>query len=69
MNRLLTISEAGKLIEGLTKYRIRQWCKEGKLPFILAGKKYLVQESGVHECLRNQLTAAGAGNGDCSKAR
>lgn len=43
-NRLLTIREASKLIEGLTEYRIRNMCISGQLPCFKAGKKYLIDE-------------------------
>jgi hypothetical protein len=34
---MLTISEAAEVVEGLTKFRIRQMCLDGTLPFIKAG--------------------------------
>ena len=42
--RLLTIKLAAEVVEGLTEHRIRQLCKNGKLPCIMAGKKYLINE-------------------------
>lgn len=43
--RMLTINEAAKLIDGLTAHRIRAMCLDGSLPYIRAGKKYLICES------------------------
>ena len=42
--KLLTIKQAAAVIEGLTEYRIRQFCRAGELPCIKAGKKYLINE-------------------------
>ncbi|MCL2774217.1 MAG: helix-turn-helix domain-containing protein [Oscillospiraceae bacterium] len=42
--RLLTIKQAAKVIDGLTEYRIRQLCRTEELPYIRAGKKYLINE-------------------------
>lgn len=42
--KLLTIKQAAKLVEGLTEYRIRRLCVTGKLPCIMAGQKYLINE-------------------------
>lgn len=39
---MLTIKEAAQAVKGLTEYRIRRMCKEGTLPHIKAGKKYLI---------------------------
>lgn len=41
---MLTIKEAAALVDGLTKYRIRQLCITGQLPHIKAGKKYLINK-------------------------
>lgn len=42
--KLLTIRQAAAVIEGLTEYRIRQLCRAGELPCVMAGKKYLINE-------------------------
>jgi len=47
--KLITIEEAAKLIEGLTEYRIRQFCLSGRLPCFKAGKKYLINESMFYQ--------------------
>ena len=41
---MLTIKEAAQTVKGLTEYRIRRLCKEGTLPHIKAGKKYLINQ-------------------------
>ena len=38
---MISIKEAAELVNGLTKYRIRQMCIEHQIPYIMAGKKYL----------------------------
>jgi len=43
-NRVLTIKEASKLIEGLSEYRIRNMCISEQLPCFKAGKKYLIDK-------------------------
>jgi excisionase family DNA binding protein len=43
--KMLTISQAAERVAGLTKYRIREMCIKGELPYIKAGKKYLICES------------------------
>jgi hypothetical protein len=42
--RVLTIKQAAEKVEGLSAYRIRQLCKSGVLPCIMAGRKYLISE-------------------------
>jgi len=42
--KLLKIRQAAKVIDGLTEYRIRQLCRSGEIPCIMAGRKYLVNE-------------------------
>ncbi len=42
--KLLTITQASQLVEGLTTYRIRTLCKSGELPSFKSGNKYLIQE-------------------------
>jgi excisionase family DNA binding protein len=62
--RLFTIREAAKVVDGLTEYRIRQMCREGKIRFLKAGKKILIGEEAL-------LQAAFGGTSDteteCSK--
>ena len=36
---MLTIKEAAALVQGLTEYRVRELCKSGQLPCLMAGKK------------------------------
>jgi excisionase family DNA binding protein len=42
--RMLTINEAAERAPGLSKWRIRKMCISGKLPHLMAGKKYLINE-------------------------
>lgn len=49
---MLTIKEAAALVEGLTEYRVRQMCKQGQLPCVMAGKKYLINKARLFSYLR-----------------
>lgn len=47
--KLFTVKEAAKLIDGLTEYRIRQMCKNGQLDCFKAGNKLLISEESLYE--------------------
>ena len=49
--RMLTIDEAAAVVDGLTKYRVRQMCLTGELKHIKAGKKYLINEKQLLEII------------------
>jgi len=49
--KMLTIDEAADLVEGITKYRIRQMCIDGTLPCFKAGKKYLINQTVLFNTL------------------
>jgi hypothetical protein len=42
--RLLNLRQAAALIEGLTEYRLRRLCLDGKLKYHKFGNKYMVSE-------------------------
>jgi hypothetical protein len=44
---LLTINEAAASVDGLTPFRVRQWCKSGELPCIMAGGKHLINQNDL----------------------
>lgn len=50
--RVLTITEATALVDGLTKYRVRQMCISGEIPCFMAGKKYLINEEDLYKALK-----------------
>ena len=52
---MLTIKEAAKLVQGLTEYRVRELCKSGELPCIMAGKKYLINKDTLYKFLSSEL--------------
>ncbi|MBQ8434834.1 MAG: helix-turn-helix domain-containing protein [Oscillospiraceae bacterium] len=52
---MLTIKEASQLVKGLSEYRIRRMCIDGKLPHIKAGKKYLINEDVLMEVVRGEV--------------
>lgn len=45
--RLLTLKEAAKLIDGLTEYRVRMMCKNGKIKYYRFGNKYMISEREI----------------------
>lgn len=49
--KLFTVKEAAKLIDGLTEYRIRQMCKNGQLDYFKAGNKLLISEESLYEAV------------------
>ncbi len=55
--KMLTIKEAGKLIPGLTEYRIRAMCISGEIPSIHAGKKYLINQDILYKYVNGELNA------------
>jgi excisionase family DNA binding protein len=42
---MLTVEKCAELVGGLTKFRIRQMIKDGTLPYLPAGKKFLVNKT------------------------
>lgn len=52
---MLTIKQASKEIEGLKEYRIRQMCKNGEIPCVMAGNKYLVNRNVLYSYLNGDL--------------
>ena len=54
---MLTIKEAAALVQGLTEYRVRELCKSGELPCIMAGKKYLINKDTLYKFLSGELSA------------
>ena len=49
--RLLTLKQAADLVQGLTEYRVRQLCTEGKIKFHRFGNKYMVSERVIMDYL------------------
>jgi excisionase family DNA binding protein len=43
--QMLTVKQAAELVDGLTKFRIRQMCKNGDLPYVAAGNKFLINKT------------------------
>ena len=52
---MLTIKQAASLVQGLTEYRVRELCRTGELPCIMAGKKYLINKDTLYKFLNNEL--------------
>lgn len=52
---MLTIREASEYVIGLSEYQIRSMCKSGKLPYIMAGKKYLINRDVLLKYLGIEL--------------
>lgn len=57
---MLTIKEAGKIIPGLTEYRLRVMCINGDIPCIKAGRKYLINENVLYKYVNGELTNCSA---------
>ncbi len=54
---MLTIKQAAALVDGLTEYRVRELCKSGELPCLMAGKKYLINKEVLLRYLRGDADA------------
>ncbi|MFI3255615.1 MAG: DNA-binding protein [Eubacteriales bacterium] len=52
--KLLTITGASQLVDGLTTFRIRTLCKSGELPSFKSGNKYLIQEDVLLDFISKQ---------------
>ena len=52
---MLTIKQAAALVDGLTEFRVRELCKSGELPCIMAGKKYLINKDTLYKFLSGEL--------------
>lgn len=52
---MLTIREASEYVIGLSQYQIRNMCKSGKLPCIVAGKRYLINRDVLLKYLGIEL--------------
>ena len=53
---MLTIKEAAELVQGLTEFRIRELCRTGELPCIMAGKKYLINKDTLYKFLSGGMS-------------
>ena len=47
LGRMYNIKDAAKMIDGISEYRIREMCKDGSLPSLKAGKKYMISEENL----------------------
>lgn len=55
-NTMLTIKEAAELVQGLTEFRVRELCRTGELPCIMAGKKYLINKDTLYKFLSGGMS-------------
>lgn len=53
---MLTIKEAAELVQGLTEFRVRELCRKGELPCIMAGKKYLINKDTLYKFLSGGMS-------------
>ncbi len=53
---MLTIKQAASLVQGLTEYRVRELCRTGELPCIMAGKKYLINKDTLYKFLSGGMS-------------
>ena len=47
MPEIWTIPEAAAQVKGLTPYRLREMCKNGEIPCVKAGRKFLISSSAL----------------------
>lgn len=45
------IKDVGEHFPGITPYRARQWCKQKKIRFNMAGNRYILREDWLEEDL------------------
>jgi len=57
--RMLTIKEAATEFPGLTAHHIRQLVRTDTLPYLMAGKKYLICDRAIRDYILRNAT-----NGD-----
>ena len=55
LGRMYSIKEAAKLIGGISEYRIREMCKDGSLPCLRAGKKFMISEANIKRYILHEL--------------
>jgi len=56
---MLTIKEAAACFQGLTEFRIRELIKNGTLPYMKAGAKFLVCEQAIEEFILKNYVGSG----------
>ena len=56
LGRMYSIKEAAELIGGISEYRIREMCKNGSLPCLMAGKKFMISESNLRRYILGDNT-------------
>jgi len=49
--KLYTISEAAKLIDGLTESCVRRKCRSGEIACFMSGKKYLISKEALFKAV------------------
>lgn len=49
-----TIPEAAEKIKGLTPYRLREMCKNGEIPCVKAGRKFLISSTALLRYLNGE---------------
>ena len=57
IGRMYSIKEAAMQIKGLSEYRIREMCKSGAIPCLMAGKKYMISEDNIKKYILKESTA------------
>ena len=56
MNRVMTTPQAAKMLHSMDinigEARLRTWCKEGRLPYVTAGRKMLISFDDLLDLFR-----------------
>ena len=60
--KMLTIPETVKKYQGLTYYTFYKWVRDGTLPSVKIGKKYLINEQVLEKFLQGESLNAPAQN-------
>ena len=67
--KMLTIPEAVNKCEGIGDYTLRKWIREGSLPSVKIGKKYLINEQVLEDFLKGESFTTPAQNDSVCKIK
>jgi excisionase family DNA binding protein len=52
LERLLGLNEAGRIL-GCSYWTLREWTRDGRVPFVRIGRRIMVQESDLRRLIEN----------------
>lgn len=50
------IKDVGNYFPGITPFRVRQWCKQKKIRFNMAGNRYILRQDWLEEDLEKMAS-------------